>query len=1073
MSIAQSEICSRLVQSGLADVGISQRYRDAFVNSSTDSADDDGKAFAGFLVRSGLLTKYQAAKLLESEHPDLRAGSFVITSDQPVPPFSHWIPVQSAVTTAAPTPRHGFLLRVPLSSLDETRRGWLAVHSEIRSESLQSIELSGGAQSGGADQTVEIFSPLPDGGSLCKVLETRQSLSTRKTIRIGVDLAAAFEALHTPTASGLVIAHGAIGADHVWVTPKGHAILLRDPSAAARSPRADLSTSWIDRIESPATYAAPELADPAALPSPASDIYSLGCLLFALHVGHPAFSGDSDRELFAAHNEAMPTELIEAVEQGAAGNPVLRVLAYAMAKDPSARFESAAAMADALLRAGELAETNQKSRRSTKKKSKPSPAPAAAPPPTEAVAAASAVPAPPSPATATVPSVATADPAETVARAPAETVKKAAAPPRPSADESPSPEEPPESTAPPPAPTIAPPPTPASSPDATSTAPPEPETAEPAETISVGEMPASADGESDRQSALAPRRRRKRRKNRIPILAGMMVLPLLMLGLAIALRGRGPAERPPRPRPKPGIADNVPKVPDSRRDVVVNDGPTMVNGYEIVQSDRLLWVPPYSADSAAPSLELLPPGPAAIVSIPLSRVLSSPDAAPLMSTFSTELEPLIAMIEQRCGVGRDQIARCTAALFPGKNGWPEVALAIELIEPADITSLSEKWNAVESRINADVIVYAGEELDDDAYFIGGGEKGKPPEDGKVQRFSIGSLERVREVAENDGGAIPLVRSMQTLWNQTSAESDFVALVTPNFLFADGREMLAVSAPELRSPLKQWLIPDVTAFSLTLSANDAALYVELGELPSGGATSATLLKSFRETIASWPNWADEFILESVPDPSWRLLATRLPLMLRFVGEHTRSTIVGESVVASAYLPVDAGAQVALATLLAMNTEPGGQRVAQQSEPTKPLTVAEMLDRPMSISFLQLSLQFAVDAVVDEFKQTLPADSTMPAVRIIGSDLEKNGITQNQQIRGFERDGQPLRNVLTDLVLGANPDKTATGPTDPKQSLVWVVHPQGKPPEETEILITTRDAAAGNYELPPEFQITAPQ
>ena len=92
--------------------------------------------------------------------------------------------------------------------------------------------------------------------------------------------------------------------------------------------------------------------------------------------------------------------------------------------------------------------------------------------------------------------------------------------------------------------------------------------------------------------------------------------------------------------------------------------------------------------------------------------------------------------------------------------------------------------------------------------------------------------------------------------------------------------------------------------------------------------------------------------------------------------------------------------------------------------------------------------------------------------IGGDLEKKGITQNQQIRNFDKTDQTLRSVLTDLVLGANPDKTATGPKDPKQSLVWVVHPQGKPAGECEILVTTRDAAAGQYTLPVEFQADAP-
>ena len=46
----------------------------------------------------------------------------------------------------------------------------------------------------------------------------------------------------------------------------------------------------------------------------------------------------------------------------------------------------------------------------------------------------------------------------------------------------------------------------------------------------------------------------------------------------------------------------------------------------------------------------------------------------------------------------------------------------------------------------------------------------------------------------------------------------------------------------------------------------------------------------------------------------------------------------------------------------------------------------------------------------------------------------GITQNQQIRDFAKTDIPLRKVLTDLLVGANPDKTATGPTDPEAGLV---------------------------------------
>ncbi|QEG01217.1 Serine/threonine-protein kinase PknK [Stieleria maiorica] len=1060
MSIAQSEFWSRLVRSGIADPGSCQRYGAAFAQSPEKSTGDDGAAVAAFLVRTEVLTNFQAAQLLAADDSDrqiglaLRVGSYVMTSDQPVQPFSHWIPVQTPVTEDAPVPRYGFLLRVPLGSLDETRRSWIAVHSEIRAESLQAIELSGGAQAGTTDQTVEIFSPLPTGASLFQVLQTKSSLSPRKTVRIGVDLANALHALHQPLDSGSVLAHGAVGSDHVWVTPKGHAILLRDPSSPARSPLADLSTSWIEYLESPALHAAPELADSAVMPTPASDLYSLGSLLFRLLLGRPAFSaaiassGEHGRALPAAHNQPQPPELIEAVQQGAAGNPLLRVLAYAMAQDPAARFDSAAAMAEALRRAGELVDAKPKpsSPKSKTKKTPPDTPPAARPP---------APPADPPPAP-----PATAPPIETPMAALPRAAKRAPSPPAPpTVQTSPPPQQPAgqetpaagnaTTTSETAAPEIAPPDTAAAAPDAVPSAP-----------------PSTADAD-DPEGRPTRRKRRTRRKNRIPILAGMMVLPLMMLALAIALRGRGPVEPPPPRRPSPGIINRVPEVRESRREVADNQ-PTLVNGYEIVDSDRLLWVPPYSADSPPPSLELLPPGPAMILSIPLAQVSQNADARSLTSTFDAELSPWIELAQQRAGVPKDQIARCTAAFFPGKDGWPEVALVVDLVTPVALDTLTEKWQAFESRTPDGVIIYAGEDLDGDAYYVGGGEKGKPPEGGNVGRFAIASLDRIREVAETEGASIPLVRSMQTLWNQTSAESDLVALVTPNFLFADGRQMLDASLPEFTRPLKRWLIPDVAAFSLSASAGDGALYLELRELPSGGATAATLLKAFRDTTQTWPDWADQFILTSVPDPSWRLLATRLPLMLRFVNEQTRSSILGETVVASTYLPVDAGSQIALGTFLAMNTPAGADTVAGTTK-AESLSLDQILDRPMSISFLQLSLQFAVDAVVDEFKQTLPEGSTMPGVRIIGADLEKNGITQNQQIRNFEHEDQPLRKVLTELVLGANPDKTATGPTDPKQSLIWVVHPTGKPPEETEILITTRDAAAGKYELPEEFRI----
>lgn len=238
------------------------------------------------------------------------------------------------------------------------------------------------------------------------------------------------------------------------------------------------------------------------------------------------------------------------------------------------------------------------------------------------------------------------------------------------------------------------------------------------------------------------------------------------------------------------------------------------------------------------------------------------------------------------------------------------------------------------------------------------------------------------------------------------------------------------------------------------------------VPSGNVSEPVLLRKISEAFQSWPSWADTFIVDSVPDASWRLLATRMPLMLRFLVDHTRFGVSDGTIVANVYLPGNAASQITLSTLLAMNTAPGGPAVSVAA-PTKPLTVDEMLNRKMSIAFDQESLEFAINVIVDQFKVDLPEGSTMPPVRIVGGDLEKSGITQNQQIRDFKKKDLPLRTVLTDLLLGANPDKTATGPADPKQSLVWVLREDAGVPGGTEILITTRVASEGVHQLPAEF------
>ncbi|WP_185995360.1 serine/threonine-protein kinase [Nocardioides campestrisoli] len=100
-----------------------------------------------------------------------------------------------------------------------------------------------------------------------------------------------------------------------------------------------------------ARWAAPELHT-GAEPSVASDLYSLGCVLWTALTGSAPYDAPTEFQLASAHLGSAPRQL-------AGGSPLVlelnRVLTKVLDKDPSRRYTSARQLADALARARSLA----------------------------------------------------------------------------------------------------------------------------------------------------------------------------------------------------------------------------------------------------------------------------------------------------------------------------------------------------------------------------------------------------------------------------------------------------------------------------------------------------------------------------------------------------------------------------------------------------------------------------------------------------------------------------------------------------------------------------------------------
>jgi hypothetical protein len=246
-----------------------------------------------------------------------------------------------------------------------------------------------------------------------------------------------------------------------------------------------------------------------------------------------------------------------------------------------------------------------------------------------------------------------------------------------------------------------------------------------------------------------------------------------------------------------------------------------------------------------------------------------------------------------------------------------------------------------------------------------------------------------------------------------------------------------------------------------------LRLVLSDPKNAGKRSSEL----RESLEQLPNKLEASFVNSPAPTYWRAIAARFPQMVRSVAKNSRFGIEDGQIVANVYLPSDSLSNLLVGSWMSLQNPMSNIASTIPSSPTTSVatkTVDQMLESPMTIAFEQESLEMGLAAIVTEFNDSVLKNQSSLRMSINGTAFQKEGITQNQQVRNFVQKEIPLRTVLTDLVRRANPVTTVQSPTEKDQKVVWIVLDDPENSGGKKIELTTRTWTSDNkVTLPKEF------
>ncbi len=579
----------------------------------------------------------------------------------------------------------------------------------------------------------------------------------------------------------------------------------------------------------------------------------------------------------------------------------------------------------------------------------------------------------------------------------------------------------------------------------------------------------------------ASRRKRGKWKMPVAIAAGLLALSTVVGLFALSAKNKVvnklepdesvvnplPIEEPEQPVDDAPNRVELAKLPPSERPILIQE--------LLDDDDESLWESPTNGPPIV--LSHLPSAPKIVVAIRPAELSSDEEGARVLASLGPNVFKRLKALESQVGVPLAFIDQLIISFHTNEDFEYEPFYVVQTSKSFDSEMIQQAWNRPSKRMVDEQSVFDSAD-GKSSYLIVSNESQSDesneaddatlnPPSATVIHFAFGPKKLIDEVAASFGATM-LPKSLAKLAQSSDRDRHLNILFLRNSLFnEEGQKLMGLDNLALNRELGI-MIPDEVRGGLLSLHLDAGSYVELMFDKNVDLKAADLKSAMVEAFRNRRDGLMSFVAKIPASEYWDNVRIRYGGMLADFYRNIRWDVEHGEVIANCWLPPMAAHNLIAASEHVISFSSG---TSSSTTPvaTGPQSLEELLAAKRDLNIANPpDLNVLLADIQSEISDDYPKLPFAFNIRLIGGDLEKEGITKNQRPSELVINQKSLAEILTSIMTSANPSKDITGPSDLNCKLIWVVADDPEIPGEQAILVTTRAAAAEkSYKIPPAF------